>query len=125
MPTGRSSRNGGWRTVAATAAIAGLLAGWGAGRVPLAVVGAYGVASLLAFMLYRRDKRAAGAGADRTRERTLHLVALLGGWPGGLLAQDRFRHKTRKAAFQLVFWGTVALNCAVLGWLLGAGRLDS
>jgi uncharacterized membrane protein YsdA (DUF1294 family) len=58
----------------------------------------------------------------RTRERTLHLIDLLGGWPGGLLAQDRLRHKTRKATFQLVFWATVAIHCALLGWLLSAGR---
>ena len=69
-------------------------------------------------MLYRHDKRAAQGGRTRTRERTLHLVDLLGGWPGGLLAQDRLRHKTRKGAFQLVFWATVALNCALLAWAL-------
>jgi uncharacterized membrane protein YsdA (DUF1294 family) len=89
--------------------------------VPLPVLAGYGVMSLVAFMLYRRDKRAAQGGKARTRERTLHLADLLGGWPGGLLAQDRLRHKTRKAPFQLVFWATVALNCAALAWLLGTG----
>jgi uncharacterized membrane protein YsdA (DUF1294 family) len=74
--------------------------------------------SSVTYMLYRHDKRAAQGGRARTRERTLHLVDLLGGWPGGLLAQDRQRHKTRKASFQLAFWATVALNCAALGWLL-------
>ena len=89
--------------------------------VPLPVVAGYGLMSLLSFMLYRHDKRAAQGGKTRTRERTLHLADLLGGWPGGLLAQDRHRHKTRKGAFQLVFWVTVALHCAALGFLLGAG----
>lgn len=83
----------------------------------LAVMG-HGGMSLVAFMLYRHDERAAQGGKARTRERTLHLADLLGGWPGGLLAQDRLRHKTRKAPFQLVFWATVALNCGALGWLL-------
>jgi len=123
MPIGRRSRNTGWKTVAATAAIGTMVAGWLAGLVPMAVVVAYGVSSLAGFTLYLHDKRAARSGAKRTRERTLHVVDLLGGWPGGLFAQDRLRHKTSKAAFQLMFWTTVAVNCAVLGWLLRAGYL--
>jgi uncharacterized membrane protein YsdA (DUF1294 family) len=84
---------------------------------------AYCASSVAGFTLYRLDKRAAQSGAMRTKERTLHLVDLLGGWPGGLFAQDRFRHKTRKAAFQIMFWTTVAINCAVIAWLLSAGYL--
>lgn len=112
------SGSAGWRTGAAAVSLAALLAGWGGGRVPLPVLAGYGALSLVAYSLYRRDKRAAQGGKARTRERTLHLLDLLGGWPGGLLAQDRLRHKTRKASFQLVFWATVALNCAALAWLL-------
>ena len=123
MPIGRKSRNAGWRTAAATAAIGSLLAGWAGGAVPSPVVVAYGALSSLGFTLYLLDKRAAQAGAVRRRERTLHIVDLLGGWPGALLAQDRFRHKTRKAAFQFAFWASVAVNCAVLAWLLRAGYL--
>jgi len=122
-PVGRRSRNAGWRTVAATLAIGAMVAGWGADLVPVSVVAAYGVLSLAGFALYLHDKRAARSGAMRTRERTLHVVDLLGGWPGGLLAQDRFRHKTGKASFQVMFWTTVAVNCAVLGWLLRSGYL--
>lgn len=121
MNTGRRSGGAGWRTGAAAVSLAALLAGWGGGTVPLPVLAVYGAMSLVAFVLYRHDKRAARGGRARTRERTLHLADLLGGWPGGLLAQDLLRHKTRKASFQLVFWATVALNCAALGWLLGAG----
>ncbi|TVP45889.1 MAG: DUF1294 domain-containing protein [Gemmatimonadales bacterium] len=91
--------------------------------VPVSVLMAYCVLSCAGFALYLHDKRAARSGAMRMRERTLHVVDLLGGWPGGLLAQDRVRHKTGKAAFQLVFWMTVAVNCAVLAWLLRAGHL--
>lgn len=99
--------------------LGGVLAGWGAGRVPLAVAAGYCAMSAVALLLYRRDKAAARRGERRTRERTLHLVDLFGGWPGGLIAQDGFRHKTRKTSFQLVFWATVALNCAALAWGLG------
>jgi uncharacterized membrane protein YsdA (DUF1294 family) len=50
----------------------------------------------------------------RTKESTLHLFGLIGGWPGALLAQKVFRHKSRKREFQTVFWATVVLNCGAL-----------
>jgi uncharacterized membrane protein YsdA (DUF1294 family) len=103
-------------------ALGALAAGWAGALIAPAVAIGYGALSCIAFMLYRHDKNAAQAGRMRTRERTLHLIDLFGGWPGGLLAQDRLRHKTRKAKFQLVFWATVAINCALFGWLLSAGR---
>ena len=81
------------------------------GELPYAVPAVYLCASLPAFMMYYKDKRAAGAHQTRTPESTLHTLALLGGWPGALLAQGLLRHKTRKMPFQAVFWCTVALNC--------------
>lgn len=47
----------------------------------------------------------------------LHLVSLLGGRPGALLAQKVFRHKARKQPFQAVFWVAVLVNCLALAWL--------
>ncbi|MBG3905837.1 DUF1294 domain-containing protein [Pseudomonas aeruginosa] len=76
---------------------------------------AYPLASLLAFALYWQDKRRAARGAWRTPEARLHLFELLGGWPGALIAQQVFRHKTRKISFQLLFWGIVLLH--QLFWL--------
>ena len=62
--------------------------------------------------------------ARRTPENTLHLVAVFGGWPGALVAQDLFRHKSSKASFQVVFWLTVVVNCGALTWILkGNGHL--
>lgn len=78
----------------------------------------YLMASCIAFCLYGRDKSAARSGKWRTRESTLHIIGFLGGWPGALLAQRIFRHKTRKVSFRIVFWMTALGNCAVLGWLL-------
>ena len=66
--------------------------------------------SLLTFGLYWRDKRNAWRGERRTPEKTLQLLALLGGWPGALLAQQGFLHKTRKWSFQLLFWLIVLLH---------------
>lgn len=71
--------------------------------LPLAV-------SAFAFFAYRSDKRRAEAGAWRVPEATLHLLSLLGGWPGALLAQRAYRHKTAKLSFQVVFWGIVLLH---------------
>lgn len=89
-------------------------------KMPLAVLGLYIGASLLTFMAYAIDKSAAQSGRWRTQESTLHLLALIGGWPGALLAQNRLRHKSSKASFLMVFRATVLLNCGVLGWLLMA-----
>lgn len=65
---------------------------------------AYLVMSLVSFVQYWSDKAKATRGAWRTPETTLHLVELLGGWPGALVAQQCFRHKTRKGSYQSVFW---------------------
>ena len=71
---------------------------------------AYGVVSVVAFLLYWGDKRKARSDAWRTPENVLHAVELAGGWPGALLAQQVFRHKTRKVSFQVVFWFVVLLH---------------
>ncbi|MHC8386653.1 DUF1294 domain-containing protein [Pseudomonas sp. MDT2-39-1] len=79
----------------------------GISLIPLA---AYGIVSVLAFFLYWSDKRKARADSWRTPENVLHAVELAGGWPGALLAQQVFRHKTRKLSFQLVFWLIVLMH---------------
>lgn len=75
--------------------------------VPLA---AYGIVSVLAFFMYWADKRKAQTDAWRTPENILHAVELAGGWPGALIAQQVFRHKTRKVSFQILFWVIVVLH---------------
>lgn len=84
------------------------------------IIGFYLVLSVITFVLYAVDKKAAMQGKWRISERTLHLFALIGGWPGALLAQKLLRHKSKKRSFQLVFWGTVVLNC---GTIVGCLRL--
>jgi uncharacterized membrane protein YsdA (DUF1294 family)/cold shock CspA family protein len=86
-------------------------------RVPLVFLALYGVASVVTFFAYAFDKSAAQRGGWRTAEKTLHLLALVGGWPGALLAQQLLRHKSSKAEFRAVFWGTVVLNAAAFVWL--------
>lgn len=70
----------------------------------------YALMSVISFCTYGLDKRAARAGRRRVRERTLHWQEFLGGWPGALLAQQVFRHKTSKGDYQFDFWLIVVLH---------------
>ncbi len=80
----------------------------------LAALG-YGGMSLLAYAAYAVDKAAARRRRRRVPERTLHLLSLLGGWPGALLAQRRLRHKTGKPRFQAMFRATVLVHVTLAG----------
>ncbi len=70
----------------------------------------YLAVSTICFVTYGFDKSAARAGRRRVSEGRLHFVSIIGGWPGAILAQQVFRHKSRKREFQIVFWITVSLN---------------
>lgn len=89
-----------------------------AGKLPKPLLWLHAGASVITFVAYWIDKRAAREGRWRTQESTLHLLALIGGWPGALMAQRHLRHKSAKLSFQVVFWATVLLNCSALGLLL-------
>jgi len=83
----------------------------------LLLLGFYLAASIVTFIFYALDKAAAQSHRARTPERTLHMLSLLGGWPGALLAQKLLRHKSGKLSFQAWFWLTVVLHCVVAAWL--------
>jgi uncharacterized membrane protein YsdA (DUF1294 family)/cold shock CspA family protein len=95
--------------------------------LPTWVFWLYGIASVVTFVLYAVDKWAATHGAWRVSEGTLLILGLLGGWPGGLLAQEVLRHKTLKKQFRQAFWGTVVINVlimAIAGTPLGPWLVD-
>jgi uncharacterized membrane protein YsdA (DUF1294 family)/cold shock CspA family protein len=96
------------------AAIAGAAA---IGVLPMVALVLYLVASAVAFLMYALDKSAARDDRRRTRESTLLLLGVLGGWPGALAAQALLRHKSAKTSFQTAFWLTVAVNLLAIGWL--------
>jgi uncharacterized membrane protein YsdA (DUF1294 family) len=73
------------------------------------------VMSLASYIAYGLDKRRAVRGCRRVPERTLHLLAFLGGWPGALFGQQQFRHKTQKGKFRIVFWIVVVLHVCIVG----------
>ena len=109
------------RATIGIAALAAVIAGMLAGFVPLELAAVYVVASVITWAMYAMDKAAAGRGAQRVPEKTLHLLAVFGGWPGALVAQQQFRHKTIKASFQQVFWFTIVANLALVAWLASRG----
>jgi uncharacterized membrane protein YsdA (DUF1294 family) len=104
-------------TLALAAVILGSLTGYVPAALPIGYVGL----SFLSYFMYFLDKAAAGRNAQRTPESSLHLVDCLGGWPGALIAQQQFRHKTVKASFQSVFWFTVVANVTAVAWLIRSG----
>jgi uncharacterized membrane protein YsdA (DUF1294 family) len=121
--THRTRTSPGWRFALAGVALAAAVA------VGLAVrLGVPWVAAALAgvnaatFVLYGMDKRRARRGALRVPERTLLLFSFAGGSPGALLGQRLFHHKTRKRAFQIAFWLLVAVQAAVIVYVVWYAR---
>jgi uncharacterized membrane protein YsdA (DUF1294 family)/cold shock CspA family protein len=78
----------------------------------------YIITSIAAHYAYKQDKAAAQAGTQRTNEWGLISLGLIGGWPGALIARHQFRHKTKKVAFRVGYWLSVALNVAALAWFV-------
>lgn len=111
------------RAALGVGALAMGMAAWGMGLLPLLLLWIYLGMSMLSYLMYWRDKSAAQNGRSRSRtpENQLHLADLLGGWPGALIAQQQFHHKTVKQTFQFTFWLTVVLNLAGCAWLIKSG----
>ena len=98
-----------------------MLLGYGisVSRIPAIAMGVLLLLSLLTFFIYGFDKHAAETGRWRVQESNLHLLALIGGWPGAWCAQRLFRHKVRKASFMTVYWATVLVHIAAVGAWVG------
>ncbi len=87
-------------------------------KLPFHPLAIYAAMSLLTIRAYSRDKRAARLGTWRTPERRLHIFEMLGGWPGALLAQLCYRHKSRKIKYQIIFWMIVASHGVLWYYIL-------
>jgi uncharacterized membrane protein YsdA (DUF1294 family) len=68
--------------------------------------------SLTTFVMYGLDKGLSKIGKGRTPEIILHLLAMLGGFPGGWLGMVFFRHKTN---FRKHPWFVPILVVSTLG----------
>jgi len=69
---------------------------------------------VLTLVIYGADKLAARKAWRRVPESTLLLFGVVGGWPGAILGQQLFRHKTQKQPFRTYFMITVVVNVVVL-----------
>jgi len=94
-------------------------------KLPIGILGYYATLSLITYVVYAVDKSASRKGTWRTSEKTLHALSLLGGWPGGLIAQQKLRHKSKKRSFRTVFWITVCMNIGIFFWLFGKAVFSS
>jgi uncharacterized membrane protein YsdA (DUF1294 family)/cold shock CspA family protein len=82
------------------------------------IVAVYAATSLLTYYFYWDDKRRAQRNEWRIPETNLHFWSLVGGWPGAFIAQQQFRHKTKKLSFRAVFWLIVMVHQLVwFDWL--------
>ncbi|WP_327209674.1 DUF1294 domain-containing protein [Rhizobium leguminosarum] len=73
--------------------------------------------NLLVFSIYFMDKQAARHGRWRISERTLLILALIGGSLGALAAQQLLRHKTRKEPFRSILAAILILHGALVAVL--------
>jgi uncharacterized membrane protein YsdA (DUF1294 family) len=71
--------------------------------------------NLSVMLLYRHDKEKARSGGWRTSEGTLLLAALVAPF-GAAYGMRRYRHKTRKAKFLLVYV-FMLLHLAIIAYL--------
>ena len=87
------------------------------------VLGVLLILNVVTWAIYRWDKRRARRGARRVSERTLLLLAWLGGWMGALVAvyAHRQRHKAQKLSFMLPLWVAVIVWVGGIMWWFTQG----
>lgn len=90
------------------------LAAIGSAFLPHPVMMWFLLANVLTLVVYGGDKMAARNAWRRVPESTLLTFGFVGGWPGAILGQQLFRHKTQKQPFKTWFVISVILNVAVL-----------
>ncbi|MCF8582321.1 DUF1294 domain-containing protein [Enterobacter ludwigii] len=70
--------------------------------------------NVLTMVIYGADKMAARKGMRRVPEATLLVFGVTGGWPGAILGQQLFRHKTQKQPFKTYFIISVIVSITVM-----------
>lgn len=71
------------------------------------------LANVLTLMIYGIDKTAARKTWRRVPESTLLVFGVVGGWPGAIVGQQLFRHKTQKQPFKTYFIISVLVSILV------------
>lgn len=72
------------------------------------------LANVLTLILYGMDKMAAHKAWRRVPESTLLMFGVVGGWPGAIVGQQLFRHKTQKQPFKTYFIVSVIVSISVM-----------
>lgn len=71
------------------------------------------LANVLTLVIYGIDKTAARKTWRRVPESTLLVFGVVGGWPGAIVGQQLFRHKTQKQPFKTYFIISVLVSILV------------
>ena len=82
--------------------------------IEIYIIPYYLLISTLTFYIYAKDKDFSQDGNWRISEKTLHLLSIIGGWSGALIAQDKLKHKSSKKSFKLLFFITICFNITLL-----------
>lgn len=79
----------------------------------------YAVMGVIAFSTYGIDKYRAKHDLWRIPEKTLLLLALLGGALGAYVGMKAFHHKTQHTKFKIIVPLLALIQIAAVFWLLG------
>jgi len=79
--------------------------------------------NIATFAAYASDKKAARTKAWRIPEMQLHLLEFLGGSPAAFIAQRVLNHKTKKKSYQISFIFVLALQIAIVYYVIYALHL--
>lgn len=71
------------------------------------------LANVLTLAIYGIDKTAVRKTWRRVPESTLLVFGVVGGWPGAIVGQQLFRHKTQKQPFKTYFIVSVIVSILV------------
>ncbi|MCP4175135.1 MAG: DUF1294 domain-containing protein, partial [Fuerstiella sp.] len=71
--------------------------------------------SPITFGAFGWDKWKAERDGRRIPEKFLYFLALAGGWPGAVIGQTVFRHKTIKPVFRTILFGIMSVHMLLSG----------
>jgi uncharacterized membrane protein YsdA (DUF1294 family) len=82
------------------------------------VVGWFAVINSVTFLAFGFDKWRSGRDGQRVSEARLVTLGALGGWVGGLIGMNLFRHKTAKGTFKFKYvLGLIPYAVGIWAWL--------
>lgn len=82
----------------------------------------YSFINTVTFLVYGNDKHRAKQDKWRISENKLHTLELLGGFTGALIAQEHYRHKSKKISYRIGFWFMVFLHVFAVFYLTFNGK---